>query len=109
MSGYQDVLKRLTETLNARKGSSPDSSYVSSLYHKGINTITRKVGEESLETILAAKDGVKLEVIKESADLCFHLMVLLAYFDLSMDDVLAELARREGISGIDEKASRKGE
>ncbi|OYV79647.1 MAG: phosphoribosyl-ATP diphosphatase [Ferrovum sp. 37-45-19] len=108
MSSYQNVLSRLTETLVARKKSSPDSSYVASLYSKGINTITRKVGEEALETILAAKDGEKLEVIKESADLLFHIMVLLAHFDLTIDDVLAELARREGISGIDEKASRKG-
>jgi phosphoribosyl-ATP pyrophosphohydrolase len=101
------VLQRLGETLLARKGADPSSSYVAGLLAKGEDAILRKVAEESAETLLASKEGDKLHVVREVADLWFHSMVLLAWHGLRPDDVLAELHRREGISGIDEKASRK--
>lgn len=104
-----DILSQLTEVLEARKqeaNSDASSSYVASLHAKGLNKILEKVGEESTETILAAKDGDKQEVVKETADLWFHTLVMLSHMDLSADDVLAELERRFGLSGLDEKASR---
>ncbi|WP_341676117.1 phosphoribosyl-ATP diphosphatase [Niveibacterium sp. SC-1] len=101
-----EVLQRLGETLAARKGASPDSSYVAKLYAKGTDAICKKVAEEAAETIMAAKDGEHRHLVYEVTDLWFHSMVLLAHFGLSVDDVLAEFRRREGISGIDEKASR---
>jgi phosphoribosyl-ATP pyrophosphohydrolase len=101
------VLQRLGETLLARKGADPSSSYVAGLLAKGEDAILRKVAEESAETLLASKEGDKLHVVREVADLWFHSMVLLAWHGLRPDDVLAELHRREGISGIDEKASRQ--
>lgn len=100
------VLQRLAQTIQSRRQSDPATSYVSKLFHKGHDAILKKIGEESAETLLAAKDGDKLHLVREVADLWFHCMVLLAYHDLSPDDVLAELQRREGISGIDEKAGR---
>lgn len=103
----QDVLQRLTETLEARKGASPDSSYVAKLYGKGLDAILKKIGEEATETVMAAKDGQSEKIIYEVADLWFHTLVLLAHQGLSAEDVLKELARREGMSGIEEKASRK--
>ena len=102
-----DVLRRLSATIAARRGAEAKSSYVASLFAKGHDTILRKVAEESTETLLAAKDGDKLHIVRETADLWFHSMVLLAWHGLTSDDVLAELQRREGISGIDEKAARK--
>jgi phosphoribosyl-ATP pyrophosphohydrolase len=101
-----DILERLSTILESRKGAAPESSYVAALYHKGLDAMARKVGEEALETILAAKDGDRLHVVRETADLWFHSLVLLAHFGLAPRDVLAELARREGISGIEEKAMR---
>lgn len=100
------VLYRLAETLNERRGAAPESSYVASLYHKGTDAICKKLAEEAAETIMAAKDGDRLHIVRETADLWFHSLVLLAHFGLGPDDVLAELHRREGISGIDEKKSR---
>ncbi len=100
------VLYRLAETLNKRRGAAPDSSYVASLYHKGTDAICKKVAEEAAETIMAAKDENLLHIVRETADLWFHSLVLLTHFGLGPDDVLAELHRREGISGIDEKKSR---
>ena len=100
------ILRRLGETLAARKGSDPASSYVASLYAKGDDAILRKIAEEAAETVLAGKGGDKLQVVKETADLWFHCMVLLAWHGLKPEDVLAELKRREGVSGIDEKKSR---
>jgi phosphoribosyl-ATP pyrophosphohydrolase len=100
------VLYRLAATLNERRGAEPDSSYVASLYHKGTDAICKKIAEEAAETIMAAKDGERLHIVRETADLWFHSLILLAHFGLSPDDVLAELHRREGISGIDEKKSR---
>jgi phosphoribosyl-ATP pyrophosphohydrolase len=103
----QDVLQRLSETLEARKGASPDSSYAAKLYGKGLDAILKKIGEEATETVMAAKDGQSEKIIYEVADLWFHTLVLLAHQGLSAQDVLNELARREGMSGIEEKAARK--
>ena len=100
------ILRRLGETLAARKGTDPGSSYVAALFAKGEDAILKKVAEESAETLLASKEGDKLHIVRETADLWFHSMVLLAWHGLTPDDVLAELLRREGISGIDEKAAR---
>ncbi len=107
MTSATDILQRLDQTLLGRKGASPESSYVAALYHKGVDAIARKVGEEALETALAAKDGDRLHIVRETADLWFHTLVMLAHFGLSSRDVLMELARREGISGIEEKAARR--
>jgi len=102
------ILTRLAQTLEERKGADPASSYAAGLYAKGLDAILKKVGEEAVETILAAKDGDKLHIVRETADLWFHCLVMLAQVGLGPDDVLAELKRREGISGVDEKASRPG-
>ena len=102
-----DTLQRLAEVLEDRKGADPESSYVARLYAKGLDAILKKIGEEATETVLAAKGGDKLALVRETADLWFHCLVMLAHAGLGPDDVLAELRRREGISGIDEKAARK--
>ena len=102
-----EILSRLAETLEARKGADPQSSYVAKLYAKGLDAILKKVAEEAAETLMAAKDGVREKVIYETADLWFHSLVLLAQQGIHPDEVLAELARREGVSGITEKNSRK--
>lgn len=101
-----NVLQQLAEILEQRKLESADKSYVASLYAKGTNTILKKIGEEAAETIIAAKDGDKQQIIYETADLWFHCMVLLAEQNLSPDDVLNELQRRFGLSGLEEKAQR---
>ena len=101
-----DIIQRLTDALEARKGADPQTSYVAKLYSKGMNSILKKVGEEAAETIIAAKDGSKEDLIYETADLWFHTMVMLAQAGLNAQDVLDEVARREGLSGIAEKASR---
>ncbi|WP_432722506.1 phosphoribosyl-ATP diphosphatase [Jeongeupia wiesaeckerbachi] len=101
-----DILERLSATLESRRDADPSTSYVAKLFHKGQEAILKKVGEESFEVVMAAKDGDKLHLVREVADLWFHTLVLLAHEGLSHEDVLAELARREGISGIDEKAAR---
>lgn len=106
-----NVLAELAEVLEARKNASPDSSYVSSLHHKGLNKILEKVGEESTETILAAKDAAldaagKKELIGETADLWFHTLVMLSHLELGPEDVLAELQSRFNLSGLEEKAAR---
>ena len=100
------VLNQLAEVLESRKQAEPDSSYVAKLYAKGLDSILKKIGEEATETVMAAKDGEKDKIVYEIADLWFHTLVLLAYHGLRPEDVLAELKRREGISGIDEKNSR---
>ncbi|MFA5825167.1 MAG: phosphoribosyl-ATP diphosphatase [Gallionellaceae bacterium] len=102
-----DTLQRLTETLEARKQAAPESSYVAKLFSKGEDAILKKVIEEAGEVLLASKDGDKQHLVYEVADLWFHSLVLLAHKGLSAEDVLKELARREGTSGIEEKASRK--
>ena len=104
-----DTLTQLAQVLEARKSASPDSSYVASLYHKGLDAILKKIGEEATETVMAAKDGEKDKIIYETADLWFHTLVLLAQQGLGPDDVLKELERRFGLSGLEEKASRKAE
>jgi phosphoribosyl-ATP pyrophosphohydrolase len=104
-----DILQRLTETIQARKQAAPDSSYVAKLFGKGENAILKKIGEEATEVLLAAKGGDRTHLVYETADLWFHCMVLLAHHDLSTEDVLNELARREGLSGLEEKAARKAE
>ncbi len=101
-----DILDRLAETLEARKSADPQSSYVAKLYAKGLDAILKKIGEEATETVIAAKDGDKGQVVYEMADLWFHSLVLLAQQGLHPSDVLNELARREGLSGLEEKASR---
>ncbi|CAG0978409.1 phosphoribosyl-ATP pyrophosphohydrolase [Burkholderiales bacterium] len=101
------VLDRLAETIEARKGADPSSSYVASLLAKGGDAILKKIGEEATETVMASKDGAPGRVAAEMADLWFHCLVLLAHHGLSPADVLAELERREGRSGHDEKASRR--
>jgi phosphoribosyl-ATP pyrophosphohydrolase len=103
-----DVLNRLAELLEQRKTASPDSSYVAKLYAKGTDSILKKVGEESAELIIAGKGGNQEEIIYETADLWFHSLVLLAHAGLNPQQVLDELARREGLSGLEEKAQRKG-
>ncbi|MFP5407906.1 MAG: phosphoribosyl-ATP diphosphatase [Gammaproteobacteria bacterium] len=101
-----DILDRLAETLEARKQASPDSSYVAKLYAKGADAILKKIGEEATEVVLAAKDDQPEKIIYEVADLWFHTLVLLAHKGLKPADVLNELARREGLSGLAEKANR---
>ena len=101
------ILTRLSGTIAARKAGDPATSYVAGLFAKGQDQVLKKVAEEAAETLLASKDGDKLHVVRETADLWFHCLVLLAWHGLSADDVLAELSRREGVSGIDEKAARK--
>jgi len=101
-----NVLKELAKILEARKAESPESSYVASLYAKP-DKMLEKIGEEAVETIIAAKNNDRDQIIYETADLWFHSMVMLAQKGLGPDDVLLELARRFGVSGHDEKASRK--
>src|SRR5688572_24972890 len=100
------ILARLGDVIAERLKADPGSSYVASLSQKGQDAILKKVAEEAAETLLASKDGDKLHLIRETADLWFHCMVLLAWHGARPEDVLAELARREGTSGIDEKSSR---
>ncbi len=103
----EQVLTRLAQVLEQRKQQSADDSYVASLYHKGLDAILKKVGEEATETVMAAKDGENDKIVYEVADLWFHTMVLLAHKGLGPDDVLKELDRRFGLSGHAEKAARK--
>ncbi len=101
-----EVLSQLTGVLEQRKAADPDSSYVSGLYHKGLDAILKKIGEEATETVMAAKDGDREKIVYEVADLWFHTLVLLANEGLSADDVLQELDRRFGLSGLEEKSRR---
>lgn len=102
-----DVLIKLAQTLESRKNAEPASSYVASLYDKGLDEILKKIGEEATEVVIAAKSGEKTAIIHETADLWFHTLVMLAQQDLSPDDVLSELVRRFDLSGLEEKASRQ--
>lgn len=101
-----DILDRLARVLETRKNADPDSSYVAMLYSKGLDAILKKLGEEATETILAAKDGDPHAIIYETADLWFHSLLMLAYQGLEPRQVLAELDRRFGLSGLQEKARR---
>lgn len=103
-----DVLERLSQVLEARKGGDPDTSYVAKLYDKGLDAILKKVGEEATETVMAGKDADPERLTHEMADLWFHCLVLLAHQGLGPQAVLAELERRFGLSGIEEKARRGG-
>jgi len=101
-----DLLQRLGEVLESRKDGDPDSSYVAGLYAKGLDSILKKIGEEATETVMAAKDGDPDKIVYETADLWFHTLVLLAHQGLKPEQVLAELDRRFGLSGLQEKAQR---
>ncbi|WP_370653934.1 phosphoribosyl-ATP diphosphatase [Undibacterium sp.] len=112
----QQTLQRLAGIIESRKlanGGNPDSSYVARLFAKGDDAILKKIGEEATETVMAAKDarvsGDSTKLLYECADLWFHTLVMLAQYDLTPQQILDELARREGISGIEEKAARKDE
>lgn len=102
-----NILQDLANTIEARKNASPEASYVSKLFSKGENAVLKKIGEEATEVVLAAKQGDKSQIIYETADLWFHCLVMLSLYNLKLEDVLAELARRQGISGLDEKAARE--
>lgn len=102
-----DTLARLEATIAARRGGDPASSYVAKLNARGIGKIAQKLGEEATETVIAALSGDRAELVGEAADLVFHLLVLLGAKDVPLGEVLAELDRREGVSGIAEKAARR--
>lgn len=101
-----DILDRLASLLEQRKSADPSTSYVAKLYAKGLDAILKKIGEEATETVIAAKGGQREEIIYETADLWFHTMVMLSHTNIQPQEVLDELARREGLSGIAEKESR---
>ena len=106
----QDLLAKLADLIESRKpanGGDPDKSYIARLFAKGTDAILKKVGEEATETVMAAKDGLPDKIVYEVADLWFHSMIALAHFGLRPADVLAELVRREGLSGLEEFALRK--
>ncbi len=102
-----DVLQEIAQILELRKSADPQSSYVAGLYAKGLDSILKKIGEEATETVIAGKQGDKEQIIYETADLWFHCLVLLASQDLGPQDILQELHRRFGLSGLEEKANRK--
>ena len=102
-----DILTKLAAVLEARKSAAPDSSYVAGLYAKGLDAILTRIGEEATETVIAAKGGDPKQIVYETADLWFHTLVLLAQQGLRPEDVLQELDRRFGLSGLEEKAARK--
>jgi phosphoribosyl-ATP pyrophosphohydrolase len=103
----QDILEHLAAVIEQRKQGDPEKSYVARLFHKGTDAILKKIGEEATETVMAAKDGDKQKIVYEVADLWFHSMIALSHFGLKPADVLAELQRREGLSGLEEFAARK--
>lgn len=106
-----DILSRLTDVIESRKAADPATSYVAKLFAKAPDGVLKKIGEEATETVMAAKDvaagGDRQKIVSETADLWFHCLVMLAQYDLRPEAVLAELARREGLSGLEEKAARK--
>src|SRR5215510_10763546 len=101
-----DVLSRLAATIAARRGADPATSYVATLFAKGDEAMVKKIGEEATEAVIAAMDGDKIRLTAEIADLWFHCLVVLVKNGLGPEDVFAELARREGVSGLEEKAAR---
>ncbi|MDR2838520.1 MAG: phosphoribosyl-ATP diphosphatase [Azonexus sp.] len=101
-----DILHRISDTLASRRNADPETSYTAKLFSQGPDSILKKIGEESAELIMAAKDGKKLNIVWESTDVIYHILVLLAFYGLSIEDVSQEMRRREGISGIAEKAAR---
>ena len=100
------TLERLESTIARRRGADPSTSYVAKLHQRGLPVIARKLGEEAVEAVVAALSGEREELVGEAADLLFHLSVLLDARDIPLAEVMAELDRREGLSGLDEKASR---
>ena len=106
-TGLYETLERIAATIEARKGGDAATSYVARLLAENEDAVLKKIGEEATETVLAAKGGDRLHLVRETADLWFHCLVLLARHGLGPSDVLAELQRREGIPGLDEKAARK--
>ena len=102
-----DTLERLAAVIDGRRGADPDKSYVARLFAKGTDAILKKVGEEATEVVMAAKDGDRQRIVGETADLWFHTLVALSHFGLGPAEVLAELQRREGLSGLEEFALRK--
>ena len=109
MNTANDTLARLAAVIESRKRADPDSSYVARLFHKGTDAILKKIGEEATETVMAAKDGDAKKIVYEVADLWFHSMIALSAFGLAPADVIAELERREGLSGLEEFALRKAQ
>jgi phosphoribosyl-ATP pyrophosphohydrolase len=107
MTSSNDTLARLAAVIEARRAGDPEKSYVARLFNKGTDAILKKVGEEATEVVMAAKDGARDRIVGEVADLWFHSMIALAHFGLTPADVLAELERREGLSGLEEFAARK--
>ena len=107
MNNGNDTLARLATVIESRRGQDADKSYVARLFSKGTDAILKKVGEEATEVVMAAKDGDRPRIVGEVADLWFHTLVALAAFDPKPADVLAELERREGLSGLEEFALRK--
>ena len=105
--GLAETLERIAAVIDSRRGGDPEASYVARLLGADEDAVLKKIGEEATETVLAAKSGDRLHLVRETADLWFHCLILLARRGLGPGDVLAELHRREGISGIDEKAARK--
>ena len=101
------ILERIAQAINERKGGDPSTSYVAKLFAQGDDAMLKKIGEEATETVLAAKSGDRLHLVREVTDLWFHCMIVLARHGVGPGDVLAEMQRREGISGVDEKAARK--
>ena len=106
MTSAPDTLARLEAVIASRKSASPDSSYVAKLHARGLSVIARKLGEEAVEAVVAALADDDAELVGEAADVIFHLMVLLSARGVSLQQVMDELDRREGVSGLDEKASR---
>jgi len=105
--GHYETMERIAAVIESRKGGDPERSYVAGLLAKDEDEVLKKIGEEATETVLAAKGGDRLHLVRETADLWFHCMILLARHGLGPGDVLVELHRREGIAGLDEKAARK--
>jgi phosphoribosyl-ATP pyrophosphohydrolase len=106
MSDDREILRRLEAAIAARRAADPKSSYVASLNAKGLDAILKKVGEEATEAVIASKSGQRGDIVHEVADLWFHTLVLLGWHGIALEDVLQELARREGRSGIEERNSR---
>jgi phosphoribosyl-ATP pyrophosphohydrolase len=107
MASMESSLKQLADLIESRRGADAGKSYVARLFAKGEDAILKKIGEEATETVLAAKDGKPQRIVAETADLWFHCLVMLAHYGLRPEDVVAELRRREGVSGLEEKAGRK--
>ena len=107
MENSLDILQRLADKIKQHKGADPVHSYVATLFAKGDDAIIKKIGEDATEAVMAAKDGDKIRIKAELADLWFHCLVLLVCHDMGPQDVLGELEQREGVSGLAEKAARR--